>query len=223
MLRHALAAGALTLAPITALSAQVVQNGGFETTNPPITPPCCNTVPPATADPWVVPNGNVNVVLGTFNGTTNSSGPNLAIEGSQYLDLVGQGGSGTIYQDLTTATGQVYTLTFEYSHNLFTPSSATSASASVAVGDLFDIVMHSTGDTTDLDWQTYTHNFTATETTTRLTFTNLTGGANEGVFLDAVAVAAVPEPATWALMLFGFGGIGLAMRRRRRPALAQIA
>jgi hypothetical protein len=33
----------------------------------------------------------------------------------------------------------------------------------------------------------------------------------------------VPEPSTWALMLLGFGGIGLAMRRRRRPVLAQIA
>jgi hypothetical protein len=39
---------------------------------------------------------------------------------------------------------------------------------------------------------------------------------------SATAVA-VPEPATWALMLLGFGGIGMAMRRRRRPALAQIA
>lgn len=30
----------------------------------------------------------------------------------------------------------------------------------------------------------------------------------------------VPEPATWAMMLLGFGGIGFAMRRRRRvPAL----
>ena len=37
------------------------------------------------------------------------------------------------------------------------------------------------------------------------------------------AAAAVPEPAAWALMLLGFGGIGIAMRRRRRPALAQIA
>jgi hypothetical protein len=36
-------------------------------------------------------------------------------------------------------------------------------------------------------------------------------------------IQAVPEPGTWALMLIGFGGIGLAMRRRRRPALAQIA
>jgi hypothetical protein len=33
----------------------------------------------------------------------------------------------------------------------------------------------------------------------------------------------VPEPATWALMILGFGGIGFALRRRRRPALAQLA
>jgi hypothetical protein len=36
-------------------------------------------------------------------------------------------------------------------------------------------------------------------------------------------ISAVPEPATWAMMLLGFTGIGMAMRRRRRPALAQIA
>jgi hypothetical protein len=35
--------------------------------------------------------------------------------------------------------------------------------------------------------------------------------------------SAVPEPATWALMLIGFGGIGVAMRRRRKPILAQVA
>ncbi|MFL6720877.1 MAG: PEPxxWA-CTERM sorting domain-containing protein [Sphingomonas sp.] len=36
---------------------------------------------------------------------------------------------------------------------------------------------------------------------------------------------ALPEPATWAMMLLGFGGIGMAMRRRRRSAstLMQIA
>lgn len=36
-------------------------------------------------------------------------------------------------------------------------------------------------------------------------------------------VQAVPEPATWALMLLGFAGVGVAMRFRRRPALAQVA
>lgn len=35
--------------------------------------------------------------------------------------------------------------------------------------------------------------------------------------------AAVPEPATWAMMLLGFGAIGFSMRKRRRPTLAQIA
>ena len=34
---------------------------------------------------------------------------------------------------------------------------------------------------------------------------------------------AVPEPATWAMMLLGFGAIGMASRRSRKPVLAQIA
>ena len=33
-------------------------------------------------------------------------------------------------------------------------------------------------------------------------------------------VVSVPEPATWALMLLGFGGIGALLRRRRGVALA---
>jgi hypothetical protein len=50
------------------------------------------------------------------------------------------------------------------------------------------------------------------------------GGASDDIGLDNIrfgqsAVAAVPEPATWALMILGFGGAG-AMLRRRRPAVA---
>jgi hypothetical protein len=52
-------------------------------------------------------------------------------------------------------------------------------------------------------------------------FTLSTQGGNVTTF--SASTVAVPEPATWALMLLGFGGIGMAMRRRRRPALAQVA
>ncbi|MHA6724116.1 PEPxxWA-CTERM sorting domain-containing protein [Sphingomonas sp. RS2018] len=42
----------------------------------------------------------------------------------------------------------------------------------------------------------------------------------EGLITAAVAMppvsGAVPEPATWAMMLIGFGGMGYAMRRNRR-------
>ena len=53
---------------------------------------------------------------------------------------------------------------------------------------------------------------------------SVAGGATYGVNrLGAFEVSgAVPEPATWAMMLFGFGGIGIAMRRsnNRKTAVA---
>ena len=52
-------------------------------------------------------------------------------------------------------------------------------------------------------------------------FTFSTQGGNVTTF--SATTTAVPEPATWALMLLGFGGIGMAMRRRRQPVLAQVA
>jgi hypothetical protein len=33
----------------------------------------------------------------------------------------------------------------------------------------------------------------------------------------------VPEPATWAMMLMGFGAAGYSMRRRRKVSIAQVA
>lgn len=46
------------------------------------------------------------------------------------------------------------------------------------------------------------------------------GGSATG---NVTITPAVPEPGTWAMMLLGFGAIGLSVRSRRRPALAQIA
>ncbi len=48
---------------------------------------------------------------------------------------------------------------------------------------------------------------------------------DDGFKLTAINVTpAVPEPGTWAMMLIGFGGVGVALRRRRKPnGLMQIA
>ena len=45
------------------------------------------------------------------------------------------------------------------------------------------------------------------------------GSARLGTF-SVAATAAVPEPATWAMMLIGFGGLGCAMRRRNDRPMA---
>jgi hypothetical protein len=69
---------------------------------------------------------------------------------------------------------------------------------------------------------------------TQLTYGNLVAGqwytfrytanmATAGNISGNAAFYPVPEPGTWALMLLGFGGIGMAMRRRRRPTLVQVA
>ena len=46
-----------------------------------------------------------------------------------------------------------------------------------------------------------------------------------GVSGEGTPVRGVPEPASWALMLLGFAGVGVAMRRSRKskPALMQVA
>lgn len=52
-------------------------------------------------------------------------------------------------------------------------------------------------------------------------FPNTPGFSHITVFDSA---GPVPEPATWAMMLLGFGGIGMAMRRRRKGGqLLQVA
>lgn len=40
---------------------------------------------------------------------------------------------------------------------------------------------------------------------------------------DNFAINAVPEPATWALMLLGFGAVGFTMRRRRNTLVPRFA
>jgi hypothetical protein len=59
--------------------------------------------------------------------------------------------------------------------------------------------------------------------TYRFDFAGDTTGSTSFTGNVRIAAAAVPEPATWAMMIIGFASVGLTMRRRRRPVLAQLA
>ncbi|MGZ3276149.1 MAG: PEPxxWA-CTERM sorting domain-containing protein [Caulobacteraceae bacterium] len=55
------------------------------------------------------------------------------------------------------------------------------------------------------------------------TFSGLTLRSGSNSFeIDNLAVAGVPEPAAWAMMIMGMGSLGVAMRNRRKAALASI-
>ena len=89
----------------------------------------------------------------------------------------------------------------------------------------FDATNLGTYTATNVLWATHTTStFVASGTTATLFFATAGNtGYDAGIGLDAVSIAsvsgAVPEPASWALMIGGFGLVGGALRRRRSAAL----
>jgi hypothetical protein len=163
---------------------------------------------------WTITTNNVDIV--TANGTGWAA---PAFVGTQYLDLVGYGSTGGISQSLATKAGQTYELTFAFGNN---PGSTNSASALVTVGDLSQTVTHTTSTTNDINWTVFSGDFTASSSSTSLSFLETVGSNNGGVLLDGISVSAVPEPSTWAMMLLGFAGIGFMGYRQSRKRASTV-
>ena len=69
--------------------------------------------------------------------------------------------------------------------------------------------------TAQSDAITYTYNLYTVGADYLLSSNNPIGNFNPGVAANSF-VASVPEPSTWAMMLLGFGGLGITARRRKR-------
>lgn len=70
-------------------------------------------------------------------------------------------------------------------------------------------------------WTQFKLNFFADGTSNTLSFSEINGPSYIG--LDDVSVTAVPEPATWAMMILGFAGVGFMAYRRKSKAGSMVA
>lgn len=84
---------------------------------------------------------------------------------------------------------------------------------------LFSSGTAAVGDFGQTGWQTFSVDLLAGDYTFEAGIANVGDDLQASfLLLDGVSISAVPEPMTWALMLSGFFGAGLMLRRRRLAA-----
>jgi choice-of-anchor C domain-containing protein len=199
-MRHTLAFAASLLLAGAAQAALVV-NGSFEDGPVPGGFSTFGTGSTAISG-WTVTGGSIDYIGTYWN----------ASDGIRSLDLSGNE-AGTIAQMIPTVAGTRYTVSFDYSSN---PDQGYAKSMLVGFGSATPVSFtFSTPIQRPLVWLTGTATFVATGSSTQLSFQSSTPGP-WGIALDNVAVnGAVPEPTTWAMLIAGFGMVGVGMRRRR--------
>jgi hypothetical protein len=207
---------ALSAAPASA-AVNLVTNGSFETPAGSVGAAGYTTFS-AGSEPagfgWDVTTNSVDLV--TYAGPYGAAPP-TASSGAVFLDLVGTGSTGGISQTVSGLTaGKSYYLEFDYTNNFH---SIGEAAATATIGNLVATKSSSSG-----TFAHYSGTFTANTASELLTFTNTIGGGNGGLFIDNVSVSAVPEPASWALMMLGVFGLGGLLRtQRRKQGFAALA
>jgi choice-of-anchor C domain-containing protein len=203
----------MTAAAMLAGSAQAatIVNGSFEIgVNPPTT--SFTTLGAGNTDltGWSIGGGGIDWI-GAYWQASN---------GVRSLDMTAIT-AGSISQTLSTVIGQRYVVTFDLAGNPDPNGGPTLKSLDVTVNglDLVNYTFDTTGfSTSNMGWESKSYSFVATSTSSTLAFTSNNGLAS-GPALDNVAVA-VPEAATWAMMIAGFGLVGAASRRRRSAVAA---
>lgn len=157
--------------------------------------------------PWTVTSGSIDLIGGYWQNPTTPGG-SVDVDGVQ---------PGAFDQSIATGTGE-YKLTFDLSGNPDGPPPT--KTLQVTVGSATQTYTYTIGTNThaNMMYDPESLVFHATGPTT-LTFTSLDGaGSPFGPVVGNVSITAVPEPASWALMLVGLGAMGAALRSPRLRA-----
>jgi hypothetical protein len=144
-------------------------------------------------------------------------GPFVALDGDESYN-------GALTQEIhNLVVGKQYNLTFFWAAAQYADRTGdTTDQLEVSLGgDTFFTSVINNPSASASNWFTVHHTFTATGADEVLSF--LSHGTPSGLppvaLLDGVSLTGgVPEPAAWALMLIGFGGLGATLRRRRALA-----
>ena len=219
----AMSAAALALAALPAAAANLISNGSFE-----VAPLGQDTIlgpDDGTIAPWITRGQGVEWVS---NGNNNLG---VAHDGTSWVDLAWFTSDGTpggaIDQTFSTVAGQTYSLQFFGTTESSFGRDGTGVVNALINGNLlqsFNLTRASATPVTFSDWKPFSTSFVATANSTTLRLSNTQNAFQHFAFIDSVSVTAVPEPASWALMIVGFGLLGSTLRqaRRLRPVACRI-
>jgi uncharacterized protein DUF642 len=167
-------------------------NGGFE--EPAVSDPGYLSLAP-NGEPekfgWGVLADGVDVCrAGWTSGGYTVSG--AAYEGQQYLDLVGNGTTGTITQLVSVAAGVEHTLRFAYANN---PLSTKNAAARVKISNCGQVLLsktfnHDTSTATDLAWTVFEERITPKVSSVTLEIESTYSEGTGGILLDGITLSA---------------------------------